>query len=243
MPTATTRRTKRSENGWDFSPPKVLEIPPEAHTYNGFLDWVMSDDFPEKMRVWYLQGTVSVDMSEESIPTHVAVKGGIYRTLLSLAEEIDFGQFYTDGVLYCNRPARISGNPDGVAARWEAFENGRVRFIVRKDLQRALEGSPDWIMEIVSDSSVGKDKKKLRAAYHRAHIEEYWIIDARGDDIDFQILTWRPAGYVSVPSKDGWTYSKIFGRSFRLTRRKNRIGIWTYRLEIKPGENKTQPST
>ena len=43
-------------------------------------------------------------------------------------------------------------------------------------------------MEIVSPSSVSKDKKHLRECYYRAGIPEYWLIDARGEDVEFDIL-------------------------------------------------------
>jgi Uma2 family endonuclease len=240
MAAATPTAARRTRPVWEFGRDKFLGIPREAHTYDGFLKWVMSDDFPEKLRVTYDSGWVGLDMSEEAIQSHAAVKIGIYRTLLPLVEGEDFGELYTDGVLLCNESADVSNNPDGVAARWETFEAGRLKFIVRDDQARALEGTPDWVMEIVSDSSVGKDTKRLREAYHRAKIPEYWLIDARKDDIVFQILSWRPSGYAAVASKDGWTFSKVFGRSFRLTRKKDRLGGWSYTLEVQRESGKSK---
>jgi hypothetical protein len=240
MATAVKKRVPRIRTLWEFDGPKLLVIPPEAHTYSGFLKWVMSDSFPEKLRVTYLAGDVSLDMSEENIDSQSAVKSAVYRTLLPLVEEIDFGELYTDGVLLCNESADISNNPDGVAARWETFQTKKLSFIIRKDSRRALEGAPDWVMEIVSDSSVGKDVRQLRTAYHNAGIEEYWLIDARGDAIGFHILSWRQAGYVPTPSKDGWTYSRVFDRKFRLTRVRNRLGGWSYTLETRRSDSKTK---
>lgn len=233
MATATPSAERRTRRVWEFGADKSLGIPPEAHTFQGFLDWVMADDFPEKLRVTFDDGWVGIDMCEEAIETHAKVKIGIFRTLIPVTEEEDFGELFLDGVLICNEEAAVSNNPDGLAARWESFESGRVRYVVRDGQNRALEGTPDWVMEIISNSSVAKDTKRLRAAYHRAKIPEYWLIDAREKEIDFQILSWRKSGYAAVPSKDGWTVSKVFGRSFRLTRKKDRLGGWKYTLEVR----------
>jgi len=85
-------------------------------------------------------------------------------------------------------------------------------------------------MEVLSDSSVHKDLHVLREAYHRARITEYWLIDARGTDVQLQILVWRKSGYAAVPAHEGWTKSKVFNRQFRLTRSRNRGDGWTYNL-------------
>ena len=74
---------------------------------------------------------------------------------------------------------------------------------------------------------------ELRAAYHKAGVREYWIIDARGDEIDFQILHWRKTGYAAAPRKAGWQRSRVFGRSFKLTRSRDRRGGWRYVLAVK----------
>ncbi len=97
-----------------------------------------------------------------------------------------------------------------------------------------LEGTPDWVLEVVSRSSVQKDTEWLRAAYHRAGIPEYWLIDAQYDEVSFQILRRRRDRYVAVASRDGWVRSTVFGRSFRLDRRKNRMGRWSYTLDVMP---------
>ena len=223
-------RRRRSPNV-EISHSEVVHVPPEAHTLDGFLEWVFSGQAPEKRHVTFIDGQVYVDMSEEAIDTHASVKTGIYQGLLPIMAEDDFGKFFTDGVLYVNKEANVSCNPDGIAASWGAFESGRVEFVVRTGKRRALEGSADWLMEIVSDSSVPKDTKVLKAKYHRAEVGEYWLIDARGKDISFQIFHWSKADFVAAPNKDGWVPSKLFGREFRLTREQDRLGSWTYKLE------------
>src|SRR5262249_26589734 len=97
-----------------------------------------------------------------------------------------------------------------------------------------LEGTPDWVLEIVSDSSVEKDTQELRSAYHRARIPEYWLIDARGDEIVFLILLRRRKGYAAAAVRDGWQRSKVFGRGFRLERERDEFGLWEYTLHVQP---------
>ena len=51
-----------------------------------------------------------------------------------------------------------------------------------------LDGSPDMVLEVVSDSSVEKDIDVLMDLYWKAGIREYWLVDARGERIEFKIL-------------------------------------------------------
>jgi Uma2 family endonuclease len=214
-------------------PDVLLRIPRQAHTLPGFRAWVLSDEFPEKLRATYVAGEVYLDMSKEEIRTHAAVKAEIFGTIWNLNQQIDFGDCYVDGVLVTNEEADVSNNPDGVAVLWKTLKTGRVRYVAKEGRELEIAGSPDWIMEIVSDGSVMKDTKELRDAYHRARIPEYWLIDARGLEVLFQILLWRKAGYVPALVRDGWQRSRVFGRSFRLTRTKDRRGAWKYRLLVK----------
>jgi Uma2 family endonuclease len=212
----------------------VLRIPPSAFTINGFREWVKSDELPEHMRVTFVSGEITLDMSQEELETHNKVKTEVMRVLGNLDPEADVGTLYTDGVLISDEGAEVSNNPDGVYVSWDCLDAGRVRLVARKGKEGQyleIEGAPDWVMEIVSNSSVKKDTKDLRKAYHKAGIREYWLIDARGEEIDFQLLVWRKRGYAAAPKTGGWQHSPVFGRSFRLTRTKHRRGGWLYRLE------------
>ena len=238
--TRMKKRIPRMRTLWDSDGNRLLVIPPEAHTYRGFLKWVMSDSFPENVPVTYCAGTVGLDMGEENLDSQNAVKTAVYGTLFPLVRRTDFGELYTEGALLCNESADISTNPDGAVARWETIEKKKVTFIVRKGSRRAIEGTPDWVMEVISDSSVGKDLRRLRMAYHTAGIGECWLIDARGDELSFQILERQSTDFVAVPSKGGWTYSEVFDREFRLTRVRNRIGGWSNTLEVRRMNGKSR---
>src|SRR4051812_32768344 len=94
----------------------VLTIPASAHTLEGFLTWV--DTLPEKTRVTFFEGEVILDMSNEDPEFHVKVKGVIFATLYQLIVEGDLGEIYQDGLLLTNPKAKLSNNPDCLAALW-----------------------------------------------------------------------------------------------------------------------------
>jgi Uma2 family endonuclease len=229
-----TAPTHRSINGAPWGEVDALvRVPADAHALAGFRTWALSDDFPEKLRVSFFNGEVYLHMSKEEIQTHSLVKTEVGGVLWKLNSEIDFGELFINCVLLTNPKADISTNPDMVAVRWESLQAGRVQYVTVDERELEIVGSPDWILEIVSDSSVVKDNETLREAYHRAGAREYWIIDARGREIEFQVLVRRKGGYSVVRSRDGWLASRVFGRSFRLTRRRNRRAAWKYQLAVR----------
>jgi Uma2 family endonuclease len=214
-----------------------VHVPVSAFTLDGFRTWVTSEALPEKLRVAYLDGEVYLDMSKEEQETHAAVKAEISWVVMGLYRHTGRGKFYFDGVLVTNEDAELSTNPDATFISRESLEAGRARLVPKENRPGAyleIEGSPDWILEVVSESSVKKDLRLLRVAYHRAHVSEYWLVDARGDELVFQILYWCKAGVAAAPSKDGWQRSRVFGRSFRLERRRDDLGLWEYTLHVKP---------
>ena len=224
--------------------PVVSKIPPHngsngfllriPHTLSEFRRWALSDEVPEKLPLAFINGEVYIDMSKEVIGSHSLVKTECGRGLANLNEEVDFGHVFINGVLLTNEVAKVSNNPDLLAVSFRALKSGRVRYIERNERIVEIEGSPDMFMEIVSDSSVKKDLEDLRDAYHRAEIREYWLVDARGEDIFFQILQRRKSGYVPSAVVDGWHKSRVWEQSFRLTRKPDRAGVWKYKLEWRP---------
>jgi Uma2 family endonuclease len=214
-----------------------VRIPTSAMTLKGFREWATSDEFPEHVRAAFIDNEVYLDMSNEEAEAHVGVKTQIYIILGALILQEDLGKFYSDGVLLTNEAAGVSNNPDASFCSWKSLESGQVRLVPREgqpERFQDLEGTPDWVLEVLSDSSVGKDTRRLRQAYHQAGIPEYWLIDARGEEIVFTILLRRKAGYAPAQVKEGWQRSKVFGRDFRFTRERDRIGAWKYTLAIRP---------
>lgn len=208
-----------------------------ARSLDGFRDWAHSDDFPQRGRVSFIQGEILIDMSPEELETHNKVKTEITSVLHRISRELNLGTFYSDRTLLTNDEADLSTEPDGTFASWEAFRSGRLKRQPRKDHPDQfieLRGSPDWVLEIISRSSVAKDAKRLRNSYHRAGIAEYWLINALEKRIDFQILTYFPSGYFAARNRQGWRRSDVFRHDFRLRRRRDELGDWQYLLEFKP---------
>ena len=69
--------------------------------------------------------------------------------------------------------------------------------------------------------------------YHQAGIPEYWLIDARGEEIEFIIFAHQPDGYLTVEPQEGWLRSEVFDREFQLQRSRDRAGGWQYTLDVR----------
>jgi Uma2 family endonuclease len=240
MATATvSARAPQPFSGWTIYGDGRLcvRIPCTAATLAGFREWVKSDGFPEKVRVTYVDGEIYYDMSNEELETHNKAKLEILRVLANLNRRLKMGAFYGDGVLLTNVQADVSNNPDGTFIGRASLQSDRIRLVPRKgteDHYIEIEGTPDMVLEVVSDDSVRKDTRQLLAAYHKAGIPEYWLIDARRKEISFQILHWQEDGYEAGSTVD-WQTSRIFKRDFRLLRRRDDMGLWEYTLQVRPG--------
>jgi Uma2 family endonuclease len=240
MTRAAERRTRPSEPQVELLelPDYYVQvrIPAAAGTLNGFREWAQSDDFPERGFVGLINGNIVIDMSPDEIETHIQVHFAIAKRLSAIVEESDVGDYFPEGVLLTNSRAKLSTVPDGTLIKWSTLESGAVRLIQRKRRPGQyieIRGTPDLVLEVVSQSSVQKDTVEMPVQYHRAGIPEFWLVDARGEEIDFRILTRRPKKYVRTRVTGGWSYSPTFERRFRLTRRPNRGGLQNYRLESK----------
>jgi Uma2 family endonuclease len=208
-------------------------MPAAALDHSGFREWLKSDDFPEGVRASYIQGEVFLEMSPESIESHNKAKTEITVELGRIVRDDDLGELYSDLTLLTHPEAALSTEPDALFCSWATLESGRVRLVPRA--QRAdeyieLEGSPDLVVEIVSDSSQRKDLVLLRTVYARAHIAEYWLVDARGAQLRFEILVLGPEGYSAAADATHAQPSAVLGRTFALLRERNRVGRWRYRL-------------
>lgn len=220
-----------------------VRIPASAATLDGFRAWATSDDFPQRGRISFFEQEILVDMSPEEMETHSKVKLEITTVLYRLIQKLKIGDFHIDRTLVTNRAAELSTEPDGAISLWASRKSGKVRRVATKDHPAEyveLQGTPDWVLEVVSRSSVRKDTQKLRRSYFRAGIPEYWLVNALGETIDFQILVRNSTAYAQAPRKGGWVLSPLFDRWFRLERRQNDMDDWDYRLRMKPHKQPEQ---
>lgn len=225
-------------------PGDVLHIPAGVHVLDEFRRWCHGGEFPERGRIDYLQGDVEVDMSAEDLFTHGTPKAAIAARLHAMVVEDGRGTVFVDCTRVVSPAARLSVEPDVVVVLRESVAAGRVRLVPssppRAGRYVELEGAPDLVVEVLSDSSVSKDRLRLPELYARAGVAELWLADARGETPALEIRTLRPAGgYSRVPADgdgpDAWTPSPLLGCRFRLRRHEMQDPLLVYhKLEVAP---------
>jgi Uma2 family endonuclease len=211
-----------------------LHVPGWVVDLESFRRWTDTEEFPERGNIWWLCGEVWADMSKEQIFSHLAAKMEFFRVLGNLAKGDCPGMVIPDGLLLSNYAADISGNPDATFLSEVTAKSDRVRLIEgKKGGYVEIQGTPDMVLEVVSDSSEEKDTVKLMAGYWKAQVPEYWLVDARGEQTRFDIWKLGPNGYRRAASRHGWIASGVFGKSFRLVVQSDRTGRKTFTLDVR----------
>jgi Uma2 family endonuclease len=211
-----------------------VNVPDWVSDLESFRRWTEAGDFPEKGNIGFHKGEVWVDMSKEQVFTHVLVKTCYTSVLYRLATRGKLGLYLSDGAFLTNIDADLSCKPDGMFVSNAALKEGRVRLVegMREGIIE-LEGAADMLLEVVSQSSVRKDKIELRQAYWEAGVREYWLVDARKNPPSFDILRRTVRGFQAGRKDDGWIRSGVFYGSFRLTRQTNELGNPEFTLEVR----------
>jgi Uma2 family endonuclease len=210
-----------------------VEVPSWVSDLEAFRRWTDDDAFPETGQISFLKGDVWVDMSKEQLFDHNQVKTEFTRVLAGMVRTIQAGRYFSDGAFVSNVDADVSNQPDGVFLSLKSLQQGLVRVVEGRGHGHVeLEGAPDMVLEVVSDGSVEKDTVLLRQAYAEAGIREYWLVDARRDQLRFDILRLSERGYVTVRKRAGWVRSEVFGRWFRLTEQAGSDGFPQFTLEV-----------
>jgi Uma2 family endonuclease len=214
----------------------TIVVPRSAATLDGFREWAVSDDFPERGKITFVAGEVIVDMCPESIESHNLIKAEISTALYTFVRKQKLGRFLVDGVLLTNKQAGVSNEPDALFASEDTLRSGKIQFTPLKGDphgSKEIVGTVDWVLEVVSVSSRKKDKVLLRKAYFDAGIGEYWLIDALGGEIEFQMLIPGEREYTTVEPQEGWLVSPTFGKSFKLERTIDESSFLEYTLHMK----------
>ena len=95
-----------------------------------------------------------------------------------------------------------------------------------------LKGTPDLVVEIVSDDSFAKDTRRLPRPYFRAGIPEFWLIDARGERLRFEIHRRGKKGFEPVsPGPLGEQRSLVLRGRF-VWSGQNRVNHWRYQVYV-----------
>ena len=115
----------------------------------------------------------------------------------------------------------------------EALDAGRAELVPgQEEGFTEVQGAPDMVLEIVSPSSVKDDTETLRELYWDAGVPEYWLVDARGPHLQFDILKWQAKGYTVTRKQKGRLRSQVFGASFELKQDTDRRGHPRFQLVV-----------
>jgi Uma2 family endonuclease len=212
----------------------AVQIPPWVVDLASFRHWAESDEFPEEGRICFLNGEVWVDMSRQQAFSHVRVKDVLGSVLRQVIAEQELGEYFGDGLRVTNVDAGVSNVPDSIVISAASFRSGRVRWVEsREGSYTELEGSPDLVIEVVSDSSEDKDTEWLMRAYWDAGVREYWVIDARQEPPKFDIYKHGTKGFTAARKSAGWVKSAVLGKSFHLAATRNALGHPDYVLRVR----------
>lgn len=160
-------------------------------------------------------------MAPEDLFCHGTLKSEIAAVLQRRVKQGGRGHLFIDRTRVSSPQADFSVEPDVVFLSYEALKTGRARLIPKSGggpgRYVEIEGAPDLIVEIVSDTSVTKDTRRLPTAYFQAGVPEFWLVDARPKKPLLIVHQRGPEGYVPAPcSEDGFQRSEVFGCGFRL---------------------------
>jgi Uma2 family endonuclease len=215
-----------------------VEIPLDLKSLADFRRWALSDEFPERGRIDFIDGRIEVDMSPEDLFCHGTLKMEVIRVLSNRVKELDSGELFCDSTRISCPSADLSVEPDLVFIRDETIRDGTARLVARarqKDKFLEIEGGPDLIVEVISDSSVSKDTRRLPPAYFAAGVRELWLVDGRGDELSFIIHRRGQSAFEPVEcDTEGFQPSLVLGRRYRLDRRAKAPGRWVYDLREAP---------
>jgi Uma2 family endonuclease len=208
-----------------------VRVPAWVEDLDSFRRWTHSDTFPETGWISYLQGAVWVDASMETT-IHNLVKVEIARIIASLAKTKKLGRFFGDRMRITHPETGLSSEPDGLFVSVASFQRQRIQ-IVEGPLASELTGSPDMVLEVVSNSSVEKDIEVLPGQYWKSGVREFWLVDPRGDELHFDIFKRARSRYQAVLARNGWLKSAVFGKSFRLVKQPNTLELPEFTLQVR----------
>jgi len=214
-----------------------VHLPPEAtSSLAAFRRWALSADCPDFGRVDYIAGSIEVsDMAGEELFAHGTLKGKLFAAILARVERLELGYVFTDSTRVSSLEASLCAEPDVVVVSYDAIESGRVRLVPKATGEPGryveIEGPPDLVVEVVSDSTVRKDTLRLPRAYFEAGVTEFWLADGRKEDLSFVVHRRGESAFEPVGTDaNGFQASAVLGTSFRLDRSRDRLGAWRYDL-------------
>lgn len=213
-----------------------VAIPMQIRCLADFRKWALSADFPQHGRIDFLGNRIEVDMSPEDLFCHGSAKMEIGTVLYLFVQDRDLGFVFSDSTRISSPLAELSAEPDIVFLSHETLESEKARLVPKATGEPGrfveIEGAVDLVVEIISDSSVTKDTRRLPPAYFEAGINELWLVDARRDEPSFQIHHRGKTEFQPVTQdEEGFQLSEVFKRRYRLERQTTPRGHWKFDLK------------
>lgn len=200
---------------------ELVAIPAGIGSLEQFREWTYSSSFPCSGRIDYLDHELAIDMSPEQFFDHGGPKAELARALGNIVRDAAMGVIRIDSTRIVSPEAGLSCEPDIVFVSYDSLRTGRVSLVPgrRSGPEKGIEieGGPDLVVEVVSDSSVIKDRERLPKAYYAAGVREYWLVDARREELQFEIFTRGATAFRRVRTDAaGFCRSTVLARKFRL---------------------------
>jgi Uma2 family endonuclease len=196
-----------------------VHVPYGLPDLESFRAWTRSEEYPERGDFCWIRGMMWVDLSMEELFTHNQVKTEFTAALQFLVRQRKLGYVCADRMRVSHSEADLSCEPDMMFVSYKSLDECLIREIPgAKGGIIEFEGTPDMVLEILSDSSESKDLRWLPDCYFAAGVKEYWVVDVRSDKVEFEIFKRGPKGFVPTQRRKGFLRSKIFDASFKLDR-------------------------
>ncbi len=159
------------------------------------------ENLPEGTRCEVLNNTLI--MSPAPSDTHQKVLGKIFSKLLAYVEDNNLGE--------------VRMAPYDVYFDKENIFQPDIVFISNENThkieERGFFGAPDLVIEVLSVSNAGYDKKEKKNLYEESRVREYWIIEPYEKAVTGYALI--NGEFVLLESKPGILRSKYFGFTIR----------------------------
>jgi Uma2 family endonuclease len=209
----------------------TIRMPAGFANLRAFRRWTRSGNYPEHGDYSYLGGDLWVNLSMETF-LHNELTGLFAVIPGGLVRSAELGRFFADRMRLVHEGAGLSCEPDAMFASQKALRTKRVRLAEGAESLEVI-GSPDMVLEIVSEHSIQKDTVALRELYAAAKIAEYCLVNPLGEQVSFNVLRLSPQGYAPTRTINGWTKSAVFGKSFRLEAKDSGDELPEYRLLVR----------
>ena len=153
---------------------------------------IAGDEFPDELPKQY--EIVCGNLMRKAVPTY---RHGVLQLRLGSFVLPFYGKRSAPGGWWTSTECEIElfAKPD--AQRYQPDLVGWKIDIVPKEPRGAQVGTwPQWVCEILSPSTADRDKGVKLNAYHRAHVDHYWLVDPEKQTLT--VLAWAEDGYQTI---------------------------------------------